>query len=66
MELVPSYYYKVDQKIIADIDDYTRGGTKFERGVQSMTDKFGRINLMDYWTSGVKANACSSDAKRRH
>ena len=41
-------------KIIADIDDYTRGGTKFERGVQSMTDKFGRINLMDYWTSGVK------------
>ncbi len=41
-------------KIIADIDDYTRGGTKFERGVQSMTDKFGRVNLMDYWTTSVK------------
>ena len=41
-------------KIIADIDDYTKGGTRLERGVQSMTDKFGRVNLMDYWTTSVK------------
>jgi hypothetical protein len=41
-------------QIISDISDYTRGGTAFERGVQSLTDNFGRINLMDYWTAGVK------------
>ena len=41
-------------QIISDISDYTKGGTKFERGVQSLTDNFGRINLMDYWTAGVK------------
>ena len=41
-------------QIIADVSDYTRGGTAFERGVQSLTDNFGRINLMDYWTAGVK------------
>jgi hypothetical protein len=41
-------------QIISDIADYTKGGTAFERGVQSLTDNFGRINLMDYWTAGVK------------
>jgi hypothetical protein len=41
-------------QIIADIVDYTQPGTAFERGLQSMTDNFGRINLMDYWTAGVK------------
>ena len=41
-------------QIISDIADYTKAGTAFERGVQSMTDNFGRINLMDYWTAGVK------------
>ena len=41
-------------QIISDISDYTKGGTKFERGVQSLTDNFGRINLMDYWTTAVK------------
>jgi len=41
-------------QIISDISDYTKGGTAFERGVQSATDNFGRINLMDYWTAGVK------------
>lgn len=41
-------------QIIADVSDYTRGGTAFERGVQSLTDNFGRINLMDYWTAGMK------------
>lgn len=41
-------------QIISDISDYTKGGTAFERGVQSLTDNFGRINLMDYWTTAVK------------
>lgn len=41
-------------KVISDIDDYVTPSTRFERGVQSMTDKFGRINLMDYWTTSVK------------
>ena len=41
-------------KLISDIDDYITPTTRFERGVQSMTDKFGRINLMDYWTTSVK------------
>ena len=41
-------------KVISDIDDYMTPSTRFERGVQSMTDKFGRINLMDYWTTSVK------------
>jgi len=41
-------------QIISDISDYTKGGTAFERGVQSATDNFGRINVMDYWTAGVK------------
>lgn len=41
-------------KVISDIDDYITPSTRFERGVQSMTDKFGRINLMDYWTTSVK------------
>jgi hypothetical protein len=41
-------------QIIADVSDYTKGGTTFERGVQALTDNFGRINLMDYWTAGMK------------
>ena len=41
-------------QIIADVADYTRGGTGIERGIQSLTDNFGRINIMDYWTAGVK------------
>ena len=41
-------------QIISDIADYTKAGTAFERGVQSLTDNFGRINLMDYWTASVK------------
>lgn len=41
-------------QIIADIVDYTQPGTAFERGLQSMTDNFGRINMMDYWTASVK------------
>ena len=41
-------------EIIADVADYSQGGTKFERGVRSMAANFGKINLMDFWTSGIK------------
>lgn len=41
-------------QIIADVSDYTKGGTAWERGIQSATDNFGKINIMDYWTAGVK------------
>ena len=41
-------------QIIADIADYTQGGTAVERGLRSMAEKFGKVNLMDYWTTGVK------------
>lgn len=41
-------------EIIADIADYTQGGTAIERGIRSAAAKFGQVNLMDYWTSGVK------------
>jgi len=41
-------------EIIADVADYSQGGTAFERGVRSMAGSFGKINLMDYWTAGVK------------
>ncbi len=41
-------------EIIADVADYSQGGTAFERGVRSMSNSFGRVNLMDYWTSGMK------------
>jgi len=41
-------------EIIADVADYSQGGTRFERGVRSMAANFGKINLMDFWTGGVK------------
>lgn len=41
-------------EIIADVADYAAGGTAFERGVRSAATKFSSINLMNYWTSGVK------------
>lgn len=41
-------------EIIADVADYTAGGTAFERGVRSMAQGFGQINLMDRWTAGMK------------
>ena len=41
-------------QIISDVADYTQPNTAFERGLQYATDNFGRVNLMDYWTSGVK------------
>lgn len=41
-------------EIIADVADYSQGGTAFERGTRSMASNFGKINLMDRWTAGVK------------
>jgi len=41
-------------EIIADVGDYTQGGTAIERGLSSAANKFGRINFLDYWTSGMK------------
>jgi hypothetical protein len=41
-------------EIIADVADYARGGTKFERGVRAAATKFSSINMMNYWTGGIK------------
>lgn len=41
-------------EIMADVADYTRGGTAFERATRSMAGNFGKINLMDRWTGGMK------------
>ena len=41
-------------EIIADVADYARGGTKFERGVRAAATKFSSINLMNFWTGGIK------------
>lgn len=40
--------------LMGDIADYSQGGTKFERGVRSMAQSFGQINLMDKWTVAMK------------
>ena len=40
--------------VIADVGDYAQGGTMVERGLRTAANKFGRINVLDYWTSGVK------------
>lgn len=41
-------------EILADVADYAQGGTAFERGVRSSASKFSSINLMNYWTAGMK------------
>ena len=40
--------------MIADIADYTSGGTMLERSLRSGAENFGKINLLDYWTAGMK------------
>lgn len=40
--------------IISDIEDYTIGGTAIERGLHSMAQGYGKINILDAWTSGAK------------
>lgn len=41
-------------EVIADVADYAKGGTAFERGVRAAANKFSQINLMNHWTSGIK------------
>lgn len=41
-------------ELIADIADYTQGGSMFERGLQTAAAKYGRYNALDYWTAGMK------------
>ena len=41
-------------ELIADVADYSQGGTAFERGIRSAANTFGKVNLMDRWTAGVK------------
>lgn len=41
-------------KIIADISDYSQGDTVIERGLKAAANKFGKLNLLDYWTAGIK------------
>ncbi len=41
-------------EVMADVADYTQGGSAFERATRSMASNFGKINLMDRWTAGMK------------
>jgi len=41
-------------ELIADIADFTQGGTAFERGVRTAATKFSSVNLMNKWTGGIK------------
>ena len=41
-------------ELIADVADFTQGGTAFERGVRTAATKFSSINLMNQWTGGIK------------
>jgi len=41
-------------EIIADVSDYSKGGTAFERGVRSAASQFSSVNLMNFWTGGIK------------
>ena len=41
-------------EILADVADYSAGGTAFERGVRAAATKFSSINLMNQWTGGMK------------
>ena len=40
--------------IAGDIADYTQRNTAFERGLQSATDNFGKINVLNTWTASMK------------
>ena len=41
-------------EILADIADYSQGGTAFERIMRSAATKYSNINLMNQWTGGIK------------
>ena len=41
-------------EVLADISDFTQGGTALERGLQSAAQQFSNINLMNQWTTAMK------------
>jgi hypothetical protein len=41
-------------EVLAEVANYTAGGTAFERGVRAAATKFSDINLMNQWTNGMK------------
>ena len=41
-------------EVLADIADYTQGGTAIERALQSGAQGFSNINIMNQWTVGMK------------
>ena len=41
-------------EILADVADYTAGGSLFERAARKGAQKFSAINLIDRWTSAMK------------
>lgn len=41
-------------EVIADVADYSQGGNALERLSRGAAAKFGRVNLMDAWTTGMK------------
>lgn len=43
-------------EIVSDINDYALGGSAFERGLQSMANSFGNLNLMNQWTGLMKTS----------
>ena len=51
-------------EVISDIGDHALGNTKVERGLQSASNAFGNINLMNQWTSMMKTtHAISMQAR---
>lgn len=51
-------------EVISDINDYALGGTKVERGLQSLANSFGNVNLMNQWTGLMKVtHAISMQAR---
>jgi len=41
---------------IADINDYALGGTKLERGLESLSSHFGNVSLMNQWNDMMKTS----------
>ena len=41
-------------KVMSDVFDSAQPRSGVERGVRYLADRFGRVNMMDYWTSGMK------------
>lgn len=41
-------------EIIADIGDFVQGGNMVERGLRAAAHQYSHINLLNYWTTGIK------------